>query len=80
MNAIKQSLGTIYDVQTIVTFDQQLKADAYAEGTYAADSLPKAGHAKVAYNADKTYGLVNLDSNTTPELNKADAGDSASEK
>ena len=55
---IKESLNYIYDVQKLVKYDDEYDD---AEGTYAAGSAPKAGHAKIAYNADKTYGLKNLD-------------------
>lgn len=55
---IKGSLEHIYDVQTFVTYDDEYDDK---EGTYAVGSAPKAGHARIAYNADKTYGLKNLD-------------------
>ena len=59
--AVKKSLSEIYKVQDIVRDGEYKKAEKYREGTYAAGSEPKPGHAKIAYNADKTYKLKNID-------------------
>ena len=59
--AIRKSLLEIWKVQEIV-YDDEFKDTALnTQDTYAANSEPKAGHVKLAYNADKTYPLKNLD-------------------
>ena len=62
---IRTSLSTINKVKEIVSDEEYARrhednANDDSE-LYAYMSDPKAGHARVAYNADKNYGLVNLD-------------------
>ena len=65
VKAIRTSLGAIDNVKEIVTpeeYARRHKANHNDDPSfYAAFSDPKANHARVAYNADKNYGLVNLD-------------------
>lgn len=67
--AIKKSLLEIYKVQDIVHDGEYKRAEAYQDGIYSAGSTPKPGHAKIAYNADKTYGLKNIDAPAQVEPN-----------
>ena len=59
VNAVKDSLDMIDDVQQTVTPETKYNDQNAPE--YAQGSAPKVGNAKIAYNADKTYGLRNLD-------------------
>lgn len=65
VKAVRTSLDDINNVKEIVSYDEyKQRHENNADDDpnfYAAFSDPKAGHAKVAYNADKTYGLKNLD-------------------
>lgn len=64
VKAIASSLNDIYKVKEIVSYDEYARRHKDHNDDpdfYAAFSDPKAGHARVAYNADKTYGLKNLD-------------------
>ena len=65
IRAISTSLNDIYKVKEIVSDEEYARRHKEQEDPnfYAAFSDPKAGHARVAYNADKTYGLKNLDAN-----------------
>lgn len=68
--SIKESLAEIFDVQQIVSTGEYERAAAYKRGTYSQGSEPKPGHAKIAFNADKTYGLVNIDAKAQVDANK----------
>ena len=57
VNAVKNSLGKIREVQQYVRADDTYDDSGAPE--YARGSAPKVGHAKIAYNADKTYDLRN---------------------
>ena len=59
VNAIKDSVGKIDEVQQIVT--PETKYDDSNSPEYARGSSPDIGHSKLAYNADKTYVLKDLD-------------------
>ena len=63
VKAIRSSLNDINEVKEIVSYEEYARRhkNGEDEGLYAAFSDPKAGHARVAYNADKNYRLVNLD-------------------
>ena len=78
MKAIHTSLNDIYKVKEIVSFEEYARRHKEQEDPnfYAAFSDPKAGRARVAYNADKTYGLRNLDANAS--ANPEHAADSSS--
>lgn len=69
VKAVKDSVGKLLDVQQYVTADDVQSVDDSPD--YAKGSAPKLGHAKIAYNADKTYDLRNLDKNVqNDELRK----------
>lgn len=55
VRAVKDSLEKIDEVQQFVTPDD--KYDDSGAPDYAKGSAPEVGHAKIAYNADKTYRL-----------------------
>lgn len=57
IEAIKNSLNTIDDVKQIVTYEYD------DVPFYVKDSRPQIGHANIAYNADKTYRLADVDNN-----------------
>ena len=59
VDAIKDSLSKIDEVQQITTPEN--KYDDSNAPEYARGSTSKVGHAKIAYNADKTYALKDLD-------------------
>ena len=59
MKAVKDSVSKMDDVKQIVTYDDEYDDSGAPE--YARGSAPKVGHAKIAYNADKTYDLHNID-------------------
>ena len=61
IDAIKNTLHMIDDVKQIVTYDS-VRNDSN-DPSYAKGSAPKVGNAKLAYNADKTYRLKDLDKN-----------------
>ena len=63
VKAIRSSLNDINEVKEIVSYEEYARRhkNGEDEGLYAAFSDPKAGHVRVAYNADKNYRLVNLD-------------------
>lgn len=75
--SIKESLPEILEVQKIVQTDDYDRADAYKKGTYSQGSTPKPGHAKIAFNADKTYALANVDAQAQVDTAKdiENAGD-----
>lgn len=56
-NAVKDSIPKMLDVQKTVTLDDMYNDENNPD--YAKGSAPKVGHAKIAYNADKTYNLRN---------------------
>lgn len=57
VNAVKDSIAKMDDVKKVVMPDDFSTDDAKPD--YAKGSAPKVGHAKIAYNADKTYDLRN---------------------
>ena len=57
VNAVKDSIAKIDEVKRYVT--PQTKYNDSNAPSYAQGSAPKVGHAKIAYNADKTYDLRN---------------------
>ena len=59
VNAIKDSVGKMDEVQNYVSFDD--KYDDEDVPDYAKGSAPKVRDAKIAYNANKTYALKDLD-------------------
>ena len=61
VNAIKDSVAKIDEVKQWVTYDN--KYDDSNNPEYAKGSAPKLGNAKIAYNADKTYKLADVDNN-----------------
>ena len=62
VNAVKGSIEKIDEVKQYVR--PETKYDDDDAPAYARGSAPKVGHAKIAYNADKTYDLRNLDKAT----------------
>ena len=68
VNALKDSLARIGDVKQIVTYDYDDANDDIPE--YAKGAAPKIGHAKIAYNADKTYDLRNRTKNVQDAMRK----------
>lgn len=58
VNAVKDSMSKISDVKQFVTPETKQNDDDVPD--YAKGAAPKVGHAKIAYNADKTYSLRNL--------------------
>ena len=58
VRAVKDSLAKIDEVQQFVTPED--KYDDSGAPEYAKGSAPEVGHAKIAYNADKTYSLRNI--------------------
>ena len=68
VNALKDSLARIGDVKQIVTYDYDDTNDDIPE--YAKGAAPKIGHAKIAYNADKTYDLRNRTKNVQDVMRK----------
>ena len=58
VNAIKDSLQKMDEVKQYVTADNAYDDSGAPE--YAKGAAPKIGHAKIAYNADKTYNLPNV--------------------
>lgn len=74
--AISTSLNDIYKVKEVVTYDEyweRHKDDDEKAQYVTAD--PKAGHVKIAYNADKTYKLKNLDAQRQADKQSQDAAD-----
>lgn len=57
INAVADSIKKIDDVKQVVSPSDAQPDDA---PDYAKGSTPKVGHAKIAYNADKTYDLPNM--------------------
>ena len=68
LKAISTSLNDIRKVKEFVSFEEYDKRhhDDDEKAQYVVAD-PKAGHVRVAYNADKTYGLRNLDPNADPD-------------
>lgn len=57
VKAIRESIPKMEEVKQVVTPDNMYDDSGAPE--YARGSAPKVGHAKIAYNADKTYDLRN---------------------
>lgn len=66
INAIDQSMAKIKEVRKFVSYDDTV--DDVGVPDYAKGSAPKVGHAKIAYNADKTYELKNIDKHSQEKL------------
>lgn len=71
VKAIRTSLNAINNVKEIVSAEEYARRHQndqdHNTDFYAAFSDPKAGHARVAYNADKNYRLANLDAKRQAE-------------
>ena len=84
VKAIRTSLGTINKVKEIVSDEEYARRHKNNPNDdpnfYAYMSDPKAGHARVAYNADKNYGLVNLDKNQSVEQTSTEQSASVDNK
>lgn len=59
VKAVRDSVAKMDEVKQFVTPED--KYDDSGAPEYARGSAPKVGHAKIAYNADKTYDLRNID-------------------
>ena len=68
VQAVKDSIAKIDEVKQFVT--PETKYDDSGAPDYAKGSAPKIGHAKIAYNADKTYDLRNTSQMSQEELKK----------
>ena len=68
VQAVRDSIAKIDEVKQFVT--PETKYDDRGAPDYAKGSAPKIGHAKIAYNADKTYDLRNTSQMSQEELKK----------
>ena len=66
VNAVADSLNKIDEVKNIVMTDVQKDIAP----TYARGAMPTKGQAKIAYNANKTYGLPDLDKRIRKDANE----------
>lgn len=71
IKAVDDSIDKIKEVKKFVSDDDVTSDDELPD--YAKGSAPKVGHAKIAYNADKTYDLKNLDKKSQYEQMLRDA-------
>ena len=71
VQAVKDSIAKIDEVKQFVT--PETKYDDSGAPDYAKGSAPKIGHAKIAYNADKTYDLRNTSQVSQDELKRKEA-------
>ena len=78
IKAVRDSVQLIDEVKQVVTLDNMY--DDTNSPEYARVSAPKVGHAKIAYNADKTYDLRNIDKKSQEEERKKKALDAIASK
>lgn len=78
VNAVKDSVAKIDEVKQWVTDDN--KYDDSNNPEYAKGSAPKLGNAKIAYNADKTYNLINVPKETQDKERRRQAVDAIAKK